>query len=130
MNNSYRKHLIVCAALTLAAGCGSSAAPTAAAAAAPAAPHAATADMHRDGKELYRTRCGMCHQGIGMAVSLLSRRPGDTTKGLLENRKDLSVEFVVTAARTGIGNMPRIARGEVSDPELTAIAAYLTGAGP
>ena len=36
----------------------------------------------------------MCHQGIGMAVSLLSRRPGDTSKGLLEERKDLSAEFV------------------------------------
>ena len=91
---------------------------------------AATAPPPPDGKELYRTRCGMCHQGIGMAVSLLSRRPGDTSKGLLENRKDLSVEFVFTAARTGIGNMPRIARGEVSDAELTAIGDYLTQGKP
>ncbi|HTQ36770.1 MAG TPA: cytochrome c [Steroidobacteraceae bacterium] len=83
-----------------------------------------------DGKALYRERCGMCHQGIGMAVSLLSRRPGDTSKGLLEDRKDLSAEFVFTAARTGIGNMPRIARGEVSDPELASIADYLTRARP
>jgi mono/diheme cytochrome c family protein len=126
MNAHHCRRLIVSAALLLAAGCGN--APTPTASAAPAALQKASADMHLDGKELYRTRCGMCHQGIGMAVTLLSRRPGDTTKGLLENRKDLSVEFVVTAARTGIGNMPRIARGEVSDPELTAIADYLSGA--
>jgi mono/diheme cytochrome c family protein len=78
-----------------------------------------------DGKALYQQRCGMCHQGIGMAVSLLARRPGDTSNGLLEQRKDLATEFVTTVTRTGIGNMPRVARGEVSDAEMTAIATYL-----
>jgi mono/diheme cytochrome c family protein len=78
-----------------------------------------------DGKALFHERCGMCHQSIGMAVNLLARRPGDTSKGLLEERKDLSAEFVFTVARTGIGNMPRISRGEVSDPEMAAIAQYL-----
>ncbi len=128
MSTHYLKPALVCAALTLMAGCGKSAAPEATAM--PAAPHVAAADVHLDGKELYRTRCGMCHQGIGMAVSLLSRRPGDTSKGLLENRDNLTVDFVVTAARTGIGNMPRIPRGEVSDPELQAIARYLSGDKP
>jgi mono/diheme cytochrome c family protein len=78
-----------------------------------------------NGKALFHQRCGMCHQTIGMAVNLLARRPGDTSKGLLEERKDLSAEFVFTVARTGIGNMPRISRGEVSDPEMAAIAQYL-----
>jgi len=32
--------------------------------------------------------------------------------------------------RTGIANMPRIPRGEVSDAELTAIAAYLAKGRP
>jgi mono/diheme cytochrome c family protein len=83
-----------------------------------------------DGNALYQQRCGMCHQGIGMAVSLLSRRPGDTSNGLLEQRKDLVAEFVTTVTRTGIGNMPRVARGEVSDAELAAIATYLAKGGP
>jgi mono/diheme cytochrome c family protein len=78
---------------------------------------------------LLAVACGMCHQGIGMAVSLLSRRPGDTSNGLLEQRKDLPVEFITTVTRTGIGNMPRIARGEVSDPEMKAIATYLAKGG-
>jgi len=85
----------------------------------------ATAAEKPDGKALFHQRCGMCHQTIGMAVNLLARRPGDTSKGLLEERKDLSAEFVFTVARTGIGNMPRISRGEVSDPEMSAIASYL-----
>jgi len=95
----------------------------------PASPPAARVsqpDQDFDGKALYKERCGMCHQGIGMATALLARRPGDTSEGLLEKRKDLSVEFITTVTRTGIGNMPRIPRGEVSDPEMTAIATYLT----
>jgi mono/diheme cytochrome c family protein len=85
----------------------------------------AAAGQGPDGKALFKERCGMCHQGIGMAVNLLARRPGDTSNGLLEERKNLSAEFVFTVARTGIGNMARISRGEVSDPELAAIANYL-----
>jgi mono/diheme cytochrome c family protein len=83
-----------------------------------------------DGKALYTARCGMCHQTIGMAVAILSRRPGDTSKGLLEERTDLSAAFVRTVVRTGIVNMPRIARGEVSDPQLAQIADYLSRGKP
>ncbi len=83
-----------------------------------------------DGQALYRERCGMCHQTIGMAVGILSRRPGDESKGFLEDRKDLSAAFVRTVVRTGIANMPRMPRGEVSDAELEAIAAYLAKGRP
>jgi mono/diheme cytochrome c family protein len=83
-----------------------------------------------DGKTLYTQRCGMCHQTIGMAVSILSRRPNDASKGLLEERKDLSAAFVRTAVRSGIANMPRMSRGEVSDPELALIANYLSQGRP
>ncbi|HWL61450.1 MAG TPA: cytochrome c [Steroidobacteraceae bacterium] len=83
-----------------------------------------------DGKSLYRERCGMCHQTIGMAVGILSRRPGDESQGFLEERKDLSATFVRTVVRTGIANMPRMPRGEVSDAELEAIAAYLAKGRP
>lgn len=83
-----------------------------------------------DGKALYTDRCGMCHQGIGMAVGILARRPGDASQGFLEQRKDLSAAFVQTVVRTGILNMPRMPRAEVSDAELAAIAAYLSGGNP
>ncbi len=79
-----------------------------------------------DGQTLYKQRCAMCHQTIGMGVAILSRRPGDTSKGVLEQRADLSAAFVEAVVRSGIANMPRIARGEVSDPELAAIANYLS----
>jgi mono/diheme cytochrome c family protein len=83
-----------------------------------------------EGKSLFTHRCGMCHQTNGMGVSILSRRPGDASKGLLEQRDNLSAEFVYTIARVGTGNMPRISRAEVSDEELRLIALYLSRGNP
>jgi mono/diheme cytochrome c family protein len=83
-----------------------------------------------DGRELFRTRCGMCHQTNGMGVGLLSRRPADASKGLLEAREDLSTALVKVVVRHGIGNMPRLPRGEVADPELESIAQYLSRGKP
>ena len=82
------------------------------------------------GKALFTNRCGMCHQTNGMGVGLLSRRPGDASKGLLESRMDLSAAVVKVVVRNGIINMPRISRAEVSDPELKAIADYLSRGKP
>ena len=79
------------------------------------------------GEALYVEYCVMCHGPNGMGTGLLARagRP----EPLLEKRGNLPVVFVVTAARMGIGNMPAIPRGEVSDEQLQAIAEYLA-AGP
>jgi mono/diheme cytochrome c family protein len=78
------------------------------------------------GEALYLQHCAMCHGPNGMGTGLLGRRM-DTP--LLEKRAGLPARYVITAARTGIGNMPAITRGEVSDAELQAIADYLA-AGP
>jgi mono/diheme cytochrome c family protein len=75
-----------------------------------------------DGKALYHEKCAMCHDKTGMGTGLLARRT--KTPELLE-RTDLKADFVVQVARAGIGNMPAIPRGEVSDRELQAIAEYL-----
>jgi mono/diheme cytochrome c family protein len=82
------------------------------------------------GTALFAQRCGMCHQTNGMGVGILSRRPGDTSKGLLEQRTDLSAAVVRVVVRNGIGNMPRISRAEASDPQLAAIADYLSRGKP
>lgn len=81
-------------------------------------------DIER-GRQLYQEKCAMCHAAGGMGAGLLSRR---YPKGqeLLENRTNLDPAFIATAVRGGIGNMPRIARGEVSDAELALITKYLT----
>lgn len=77
-----------------------------------------------EGEALYVEKCAMCHREQGMGTGLLARR---METALLEDRKDLTAEAVIALARTGIGNMPRISRGEVSDEQLAAIAAYLSG---
>ncbi len=120
-------------AAALMTGCGArqqaEANPAAGTAATPASAEIAAA-ASLDGKALYVERCGMCHQSIGMAVGILSRRPGDASQGLLEERTDLSAAFVQTVVRTGIMNMPRMPRAEVSDAELAAIANYLSKGKP
>lgn len=77
-----------------------------------------------DGKALFEEKCTMCHRAGGMGTVLLSRRV-EAGKAQLEARDDLTADYVTAAARSGIGNMPRISRGEVSDRQMAAIAAYL-----
>ena len=78
------------------------------------------------GEALYVEHCIMCHGPNGMGTGLLARR---MEVALLEERDNLPAQYVVQAARRGIGNMPPIPRGEVSDEQLQAIADYLA-AGP
>mgnify|MGYP005825140499 CR=1 FL=1 len=92
------------------------------------AAHAADAPQ-APGAAVYAEMCGMCHQTNGMGVGILSRR-ADASKGLLEQRADLSAAVVKVVVRNGIGNMPRISRGEVSDAQLDAIASYLSRGKP
>ena len=73
---------------------------------------------------LFVEKCGMCHRQMGMGTVILARRM-DPKVAMLEARNNLTVEFVTAAARAGIGNMPRISRGEVSNAQLARIAAYL-----
>jgi mono/diheme cytochrome c family protein len=78
---------------------------------------------------LFVEKCGMCHRQMGMGTIILARRV-DPAVAMLEARPDLQAEFVIQAARAGIGNMPRISRGEVSDAQLQTIARYLAKAHP
>jgi len=78
------------------------------------------------GQKLYLEHCAMCHVENGMGTGLLARRVDEP---LLEKRKGLGARYVIAAVRTGIGNMPAVPRGELSDADLQAIADYLA-AGP
>ena len=78
------------------------------------------------GEALYVVKCMACHGPNGMGTGLLART---REVALLEARDNLTARYVILAARQGIGNMPAIPRGEVSDKELQLIAEYLA-AGP
>jgi cytochrome c553 len=75
-------------------------------------------------EQLFVEKCGMCHRQMGMGTVILARRM-DPKVAMLEARQDLSADMVISASRMGIGNMPRITRGDVSDAQLAQIAAYL-----
>jgi mono/diheme cytochrome c family protein len=80
---------------------------------------------HSAPEALFVEKCGMCHRQMGMGTVILARRM-DPAKAMLEKRSDLTTAYVIASVRNGIGNMPRITRGEVSDPQLEVIAQYLT----
>ncbi len=75
-------------------------------------------------EHLFVEKCSMCHRQVGMGTVLLGRRVEEGME-MLEDRDDLTPDYVIAAARQGIGNMPRIPRGEVSDAQLQLIADYL-----
>lgn len=83
----------------------------------------------RDGKQLFRQNCGYCHLEGGMGTIILTpQRIGmgePPESALLENRTDLTPEYVDAVMRNGKMAMPRITRAEVTDPEMKVIAAYL-----
>ena len=80
---------------------------------------------HSAPEALFVEKCGMCHRQMGMGTVILARRM-EPAKAMLEKRSDLTTDYVVASVRNGIGNMPRISRAEVSDPQLRVIAQYLT----
>jgi mono/diheme cytochrome c family protein len=75
-----------------------------------------------EGKALFHEKCQMCHGPNGMGTGLLARR---VQPAELARRTNLTADQVISLARLGVGNMPAISRGEVSDAQLKAIAAYL-----
>ena len=88
----------------------------------------------KDGAALFSNRCGACHLAGGMGTNLLTKQRvilGEPPeRGLLENRKDLTQNYVKIIVRRGRMAMPSLTRVEVTDAELDAIAAYLGKAGP
>ncbi len=86
------------------------------------------------GQQLYEYWCSTCH-GPGIGNFGAQYLPGENAlrakyKGavpsLLHERTDMSPEFVKLFVRQGITIMPFFRKTEISDPDLDAIAAYLT----
>ena len=83
----------------------------------------------QDAAAIYSTRCGYCHFAFGMGTNLLTKQQmqagNPPAMGLLTNRTDLEAAYVALVVRNGKNAMPSQTRVDITDAELTAVAAYL-----
>jgi len=89
------------------------------------------------GKEVFEARCQICHGEIPKEVvpgglppmpgtqALTTRYKGEKP-AMLEQRTDLTPDFVKAIVRNGINSMPFFRPTEVSDADLAALGAYLS----
>jgi (+)-pinoresinol hydroxylase len=80
------------------------------------------------GREVYERYCIACH-GTGaakVATTALAARYKDTKPAVLEQRTDLTPAVVKYFVRNGVYLMAKFRKAEISDPELDALAAYVT----
>lgn len=90
----------------------------------------ANSDAQEKGARLFIKNCIMCHER-GMenpGTAALSYLYGKD-KGALEDRDNLTPDFVRFLVRHGRGLMPAFRNGELNDEELKVLADYLS-AGP
>jgi mono/diheme cytochrome c family protein len=92
-----------------------------------------SADELAQGKAVFAQWCAGCHgpmPGMGRfppAGSFrLQQRYKDTKPAMLEDRVDLTPEFIRTMVRQGMPIMPPLRKTEVTDVELDAVIVYLT----
>ena len=89
------------------------------------------------GQEVFQARCRICHGAIPKVVvpggippmpgtQALQARYKGAKPALLEQRTDLTPEFVRAIVRNGINSMPFFRPTEVTDSDLAALGAYLS----
>jgi mono/diheme cytochrome c family protein len=129
------RRAIAVAGLTIAAASATLPAPAQDAPAPIAAWNRTTAGIEDRGSEVERGAavfnnwCSACHsRGPANApgtTSLQFKYQG-SVPAALEDRKDLTADLVRFFVRNGIATMPQFRKTEVSDADLTALAAFLT----
>ena len=76
----------------------------------------------------YQNRCSACHGPMPErpGTRALAAKYKGSLPAMLEERRDLSPEFIRAVVRNGLTVMPHFRKTEVSDTQLDAIVAYLT----
>jgi mono/diheme cytochrome c family protein len=76
----------------------------------------------------FQNTCSVCHGAMPErpGTRALAAKYKGSEPALLEERTDLSPEFIRLIVRRGITVMPPFRKTEVSDADLDAIIAYLT----
>jgi mono/diheme cytochrome c family protein len=76
----------------------------------------------------FQNSCSVCHGSMPErpGTRALAAKYKGAEPALLEERKDLSSEFIRLVVRKGVTVMPQFRKTEVTDADLDAIVAYLT----
>lgn len=82
------------------------------------------------GEGVYQRWCAPCHApGPGHpGTQSLQVKYGGRTPAVLLERTDLTPQAIATFVRTGVLSMPPFRKTEVTDAELSALAAYIANA--
>lgn len=84
-----------------------------------------------NGKIIYDHWCVHCHgdetSEVLPGTAALGLKYRGELPAILEERTDLTPEYIRTVVRNGLVSMPVTRKTEVSDKELEDIVAYLTG---
>jgi mono/diheme cytochrome c family protein len=92
----------------------------------------------RRGQEVFEQRCAACHAGVPKnmigppymppmaGTQALQARYKGAKPAELEQRTDLTTDFVKAIVRGGLNSMPFFRPTELSDDDLAALGAYLS----
>jgi len=88
----------------------------------------ASNDLINTGEKVYDNWCAPCHNSgpNHPGTATLQARYKGTPPAALKERIDLTPELVRTFVRQGVSIMPFFRKTEISDADLTALAAYLS----
>ncbi len=79
-----------------------------------------------EGGRVFGKWCGDCHTSpTGPGSLSLQRKYQGTVPAILEQRNDLSPEYISLVVRRGISFMPSFRKTEISDSELQILTDYL-----
>lgn len=79
------------------------------------------------GQAIYEKWCAPCHgEGPGKpGTMVLAQRYGTSRPAVLEERTDMTAEYLATFVRSGVGVMPPFRKTEITDAELGQMIEYL-----
>jgi (+)-pinoresinol hydroxylase len=78
------------------------------------------------GGKVFDKWCRDCHTAGGPGSRALQRRYQGALPAVLEQRNNLSPEYVKLVVRRGMSFMPTFRKTEISDADLALVADYLT----
>lgn len=93
----------------------------------------ALAAAPNDGQATFQKWCAPCHDAgpmHGGTAGLANKYKGTNENPVLAERTNLTPDFIAATVRTGVNAMPPFRRTEIGDPELKALAQYLSAKNP